>query len=658
MTKNNLFVHFTLSLFWFLILFYNPLIFKTICLKEAGIAILYIITAQSIGLSILNRSNIFTDYFILVPTSIFLGSIFSGFLIITIPCSNTILILFTLTLLSALFLITSKNKIKKSTEPVFPYIWIIPALIIILIHQFAGSDYIEARLIIPLQKKNGLPDSYFFTLVTQSYSLYGHGNSFFDYGAGLFYQPVAFYAPAALSKLSDISAQVSLWGIWMPFYKMAAPLVIVYSIIKHFYKEKRQAGWVFLISILLFYGLAPINPKYLLSFNLDKIVWLGTGYLLPGGNPPFTTALLLGGVVMYIFFSNETYNKLDKTLVVGLMALMINTKIAFYIPLGLFLGTISTYNYLYKQEKEKVTLLLISIIPAFVLYLTTAIFQEGNNLTHFNFSPGFYLHSFMKLAGVISIGKGLLIMTGTLLIWFGIRLLIILLGLKASFKETLPYFTAVVVSLTLSVLLPSLLSLQLRAPSGEILQDLTFDLIQFVRGAFFITTIAAIVIIVSQWKIIFSKKLITITIVFFGIVVTSSNAYKYINSEIIKEDQTWRNKVRNELVSNQQTGLYAIKSSRKYSGQILAAEGIGPWWFTTRRGDGSGYIMNNKNYYRAVAMDSLLLGNNPISVLELMKNEDVEVIVATPETKNRLENLKKKGILYQNNNEFWIYRLQ
>lgn len=643
---------------WILVLLYNPILHKTISVAEIGMSLLFILVATFAGVSILIHSNIFTDRFIFWPVSIFVGSLIIGTFIIFIPSSFVIPVLLLITAGSiAILFFTTQNVDKNKSEPLFPIIWLVPAFTIILIHQFTGTDYIEAQSLIPFQGKDALPDSFFFTLVAESYSHFGHSNSFFDYGANLMYQPIAFYPPAALTKFSGIPAQVTLWGIWMPFYKIATPIVICYGIIKHFVKEQKNAGWIFLLSILLLYSLAPINPKYILSLELEKIVWLGTGYLLPGGNPPFTAALLLGGVVMYIFFSKEKCSVIDQILLVILIALLINTKIAFYIPFGIFIGIIAIFKYYHNSDKQRLILLLLSIIPALIFYLFPLNSAE-DNLSHFSFNPGFYLHYFMSLTGVSSFNKGLIIMTGTLALWGGIRFLIMFLGLKTNFKETNPYVIAALISLTGSILLPSLLTLKLIAPDGELLQNLTFDLVQFVRGAFFITTIASLIIIFSQWKNFFSKKWITTSLVLFSVLVISSNVTRYIISNTTEDDQTWRNEVRKELKSVNKTGLYAIKGTRKYSGQLLAAEGFGPWWFTTKRGDGSGYIMNNKNYYRAVAMDSLLSGNNPSQIIDLMKKENVQLIVATPDTKNVMDKLKNLQYIHQKPNDNWIYRLQ
>lgn len=642
---------------WILVLFYNPILHKTISFTEVGISLLFVIIASITGTSILKHSNVFTDRFILWPVSIILGSLIIGICIIFIPSSFVIPVLFVITAGSIAALYRPPNVNKIESEPLFPLIWLLPAFLIILIHQFAGTDYIEASSLLPFQGKDALPDSFFFTLVAESYSNFGHSNSFFDFGANFNYQPIAFYPPAALSKLSGMPAQVTLWGIWMPFYKMAGPIIICYGIIKHFVKNRNHVGWLFLLSILLFYSLAPINPKYLLTLELDKIVWLGTGYLIPGGNPPFTAALLIGGVVMHIFFSKAKYSIVDQVLLVILIALLINTKIAFYIPFGIFLGVIALFKYFMNADKQRLFLLLLSVIPALFFYLLP-FNSTGDSMAHFSFDPGYYIQSFMTLVGTSSYSKGLVTMIGTLAIWGGIRILIMLIGLKINLKETVSYVIAAFVALFLSVLLPSLLTLKLVAPDGTLLQNLTFDLVQFVRGGFFIITIATLIVIFSQWEAFFSKKWIATSLILFSLLVVSSNASRFINTRMPEEDQTWRNEVRKELNSVQKNGLFAIKGTRKYSGQLLAAEGIGPWWFTTKRGDGSGYIMNNRNYYRSDAVDSLFFGNNPSQIIDLMKQENVQLIVATPETRAKLEELKNTNYLKQSHKYYWIYTLE
>lgn len=531
---------------------------------------------------------------------------------------------------------------------------LIISILIIFPFLFDGVDFLDATRITPYQPKDGLPDSFFFTLVTQAFAASNINNNFFDAGAHLIYQPISFLPPSLFSKIADIPAQVSLWGIWMPFYKVSGPLIIIMAVIKNFKSGQSNKWWILPLGILMFYALAPINPKYILSLEFDKIIWLGSGYVLPGGNPPFSVTFILGGIIIYLFFSKQKKSLIDKILLVVLVALSINAKVAFYLPMGIFLGVYSFYRYFQHNEKTNLLLLLISVPLAILIYLYPF---TSSGSAQFSLKPGYYLGWFMSNAGVQSILKGFIAMIVTLTLWGAIRWLILFIGIVKNRKEVLPVFVASFIAFFAALSLPSLLNLKLLSPNGEMLQDLTFDLVQFVRGAYLIFTFAALITIFIIWNNFVGKKYVVLSLMSFSLLLYFSNIYNGVNKTFQEENQSWRNEVRAELDNAEINNLLAIKGSRKYSGQLLAAEGYGPWWFTTKRGDGSGYIMSNKNFYRSQLVDSLFYGANPVKSLEIMKNEQVECFIATPDTKPKLDSIIQEShkYIYQPKGNKWLY---
>lgn len=642
-------------LFWLLTLLTIPLLISSLSLFDLSILLLIILLNTASGAAILLHSNTFKEHFIFWPVSLFLGNLLVSILIIFSPSSFAIPILIATGALAIISLIIFRERFHLIEKPPIHPLALFTAMAIPLIYFFISGDAVQAVHSVPFQAKGALPDSFFFTLVAHSYSQFPFSNSFFDYGAELSYQPVAFFPPALLTKLSGIPAQVTLWSIWMPFYMISAPLIIAYTAIKYFFKSRKHINICFVFAVVLFYSLAPINPKYLISLNIEKIVWLGTGYLLPGGNPPYTAAMLLGGIILFLFFSKQSFSLTDKILMVVLTALLIKTKIAFYIPFGIFIGVISLLEYFKDGQKERIKLLLLSLIPALLIYLYPF---TSSTSAQFFFNPGYYVNYFMKLTNSSSLLNGTLIMIVSLALWGGIRFLVIAVGLIKKSQKSRALVFGALTALILSLTLPLLLRLKMIAPDGTLLQDVTFDLVQFVRGGFFIFTIAGMFIIFSFWKEFFSNKRVLIPLVLFCGLVNMSNITRLSTKKMVEENQKWRTEVRNELNTVNPEGLLAIKGSRKYSGQLLAAEGYGPWWFTTKRGDGSGYIMGNKNYYRAVAIDSIFEGNTPEKTLNLMKTENVEYIIATPETKPRLDSLQNTDLNITRKGIFkWLYKI-
>jgi hypothetical protein len=150
--------------------------------------------------------------------------------------------------------------------------------------------------------------------------------------------------------------------------------------------------------------------------------------------------------------------------------------------------------------------------------------------------------------------------------------------------------------------------------------------------------------------------LLIVTIGWCGSVLMS-DVLRWSSEKIPVTHSAWRDEVRREL-SVAKPSLLAIASDPKHPGQLLAAEGIGPWWLSCNRTDGSGYIQSNQNDYRHLIMRELLEGESPRSAAVAMEADGVDCIVATPSTLGALHRLSNTGYLTPYPDSEWLFRFR
>ncbi len=647
--KNKIIAHASANILYLFFFLFYPITYGTIGLAQVALVSIGLLGLAFIGSALLSYSKAITNIFVFWMLSYIIGGIFIGVLSSVLPTKALGFIFVFLCFVSIVIWIKRKAHLNllANTTGLFS---IALSAAIILAYTLIDSDIYQAQNTFPFQAENSLPDPYFFTLITQSLSVDHLFNAFYDQGGALNYQIISFLAPSFFTKLFDIPAQVSLWGIWMPAYKLFGFLLLAFGIKKSVKNTISSKWWIIPLIVTLLFALAPINPKYLIQLDLSKIVFLGTGYLLPGGNPPFTMAMALMGATL-IFFKQSDWTKFDGILYTCLLALIIGTKTALFIPLGIYMGIMSLFKYNY--DKKPLLYTISAAILGACIY--AVLFGSSDGLIKIYFNPGFYIEYFNQLLQTTGLLSGTIIMVSSLLIWGGIRWLILATGLFQNKTKLLPEILAILTAMAFTVLLPLLFRFKLLAPDGSVLQDVSFDLIQFIRAAFFLLTISTIIVLFNlKFK---QQKLNQITIIalcLYCSVTLASNIHRFMTEDVIEADNTWRKEVRNECTPK---GLYAISANRIYSGQLLAAEGIGPWWFTCKRGDGSGYILTNKNYYRAELMHQLITNKAPHIQIAKMKSEGVKYIVAHPDNIAIFEQLEMSGLLLQNDNNKWLFTL-
>ncbi len=185
---------------------------------------------------------------------------------------------------------------------------------------------------------NGTPDKYYFTAIVASIKYFNSiFNSNYAYGTPISYQSMSFIPPGIFARFTGISSHITLWGIWIPFYKVFGIAFIAYAI--NYYTGTIKKSFWLLLSGLLMILLAPINPKSLINFSGGNFIWNGHAYIIPGGNPPFILGFIWVGIILILLFHLDKEDKkvwLESLLYIFFLSSLIIVKVALFPSIFLF----------------------------------------------------------------------------------------------------------------------------------------------------------------------------------------------------------------------------------------------------------------------------------------------------------------------------------
>jgi|GEM_PF-3758552 len=535
-------------------------------------------------------------------------------------------------------------------------------LLISFAYLFVGADFFEAKHMYVTNPTSS--DSYYFSAVTESLANSSYWNCFYDFGAPLNYQFASFLIPSFFTKITSVTGHQALWLFSMPFYKMNGILIFCCSLKRLLQLSGIGLKMPLTITAILLFTLTSINPLNIIYLKMEGFVLRTSGNFLPGANPGLTFGFMFLPVALLLIIKGD--KSISKNFViVGIIILILFSKIALWLPLILFYLTFSGLDFLFTRKLWPlffgITAFALSLALYWIFYSTYPSSQII--LDPFTELPQF-INQYFHISGASRI-KQLALFGIYLILAFGIRLILLTVPFWKKDKDN---FRVISYSVLVTILVCSFLILTLKiyymGSSGEILINGSFDLEQFLRSAYILVLFISVFFLLYAFNYLkgISKYLAVGVVLFYCTLSAVGNVtfiYKF-KSSYTDEKNIWREEVRNAfLKENRKVLLCMLGNSFEYKAHDLCADGIGPWWYSGRRGDGSyTYFQSNKNYYRFSLVDSLMAGQNPQVAALVLKNGGVTGFVISPPMKNRMESIAKSLNLVKSQKSEFIYEFR
>lgn len=616
----------------YLVLTINPIIGGTIDAVGFFYLLILVFSTTFIGV-FLNR------YLRLVGYNS-LANIFLGFLIgstifsVLLPIVNDIepmwRILLNISLILAISLILYINKDKFDLVFKFDMNGSLEILLLIVVFFFllGVPEYISATSL-------GNKDNTYFTTVVASLTVNPMWLTLNESGSFINYQIVSFLSPAVVSKFSDVSSHVALWNVVMPFYLILFGVLLA-ELMRTIPISKFNKNLIIPFTVILFIGLMPIHLKNLVSLKWFDLYLPGMGALLPGGNPPVTLAMSIALIIfLYVLrrdFSNLVNYK-QILFVAFLTALILPTKKAAFPSMAVFIVI-----FYFLQTKNILKSILLSFSIIIIGYIGLKISVPISGATKVVISPGFLIEYYGKTQSWV---KNSLI-TVMFLFTFSFIKWIVFLYYRFRFRYDqyiIHLFIASVSGLFIALLLPLMLRAYIIDSDGTIIQDMTFDTLQFARFGFFLLTIVAVIM---TWIIIDNKKQKFITVILVGYIIVMSFSvlhYSFVNVQNVQNIQrlTYYDEVERELDGYKaENMLYASFATDEYLPQVFVADNYGEFFVTSSRAFG-GYAMtveHSDRWYLMEEVEKALKSNNIIlfeESLASLQSNNVGAIIFNPD---------------------------
>lgn len=525
---------------------------------------------------------------------------------------------------------------------------------------------------------NTAPGDYFYydALVVSLSKTLTIKDSLFHTGIPINYQSLTFLSPAVLAYSTGIPAHVAMDGIFSPAMKVLSFSMVSASVIYLYTaaigKNNLIISWKYYtgasIALLL---LAPLHPLYLLKLNIKNFIFLGEGYLLPMGSMGFAFAILIFGVANFFFFSNERKNYPDIVLFIILLASIAVTKAALFFPLLVFYGLYAISTFINNRKDKRIIYLVLSLVGGVLMMKLFAGNDGGILKTSLTLKEGYFSNLFrdtmQKFNKPATLLTGIVFFGIMFTLWMGLKTIIfsgVFLSKIDYIKKAKPIVFACVGCVIVSMLPGFFIKMLMVDDHGHILQNTTFDNGQFLRAGLFISTIVAVTTLLLLWnnQSTFKNKLFkVIVLIWFSLTGLSFVAGLLEAVPPSQTDEKWADEVGKDF-RTVQPRLMAMLSTSTYSGQVLVAKEIYPWYTCTKRGDGSGYVCTLKSNYRNSLLEGLINSATPpekkTEIVQQLHQEGVDALVATPVNQNQFDTLVAESILTKPVNSTWLYKLK
>ncbi|HRO41235.1 MAG TPA: hypothetical protein PL009_00270 [Flavipsychrobacter sp.] len=491
-------------------------------------------------------------------------------------------------------------------------------------------------------------------------------DTIFHTGAALNYSSLPFFAPAALSNFTGVNGHIAYSGMYVPMLKILSFAIMAATAVKiaAYIRPDINPSWrMFLAASICLILLAPLHPLYLARLDIKNFIFRGEGYLLPMGNMGFPFAFVLFAVACYYFFDTRKKTVADFLLYVLLVAFIAAAKPAFFLPAVAFLGLLSIYRIIADRSFYPLVVTILGFVGGMAIAKIFTGNDGGMINMKFTWNNGYFLHYLTKNASEFHLPASTLgavsLFFIMMIIWLGLK--VIIFGRAWLYEqETRPYLIISMLTIGAAALPGWFLNIHLLDETGRMLQDASFDTAQFLRGGLFLSTFMATTCLTIELHKFAEKKLFG-RIVVAWFVLSATCLVFILNNATPTVATDWEEQIAKEFKLAQPKQM-AMLSNSEFRGQVLVANGIGPWWICCERtSNGTGFLNSLTPNYRNIMLKKLLSDSatheQKQQILSKMTQEGVDVIVATPAYVSQLEKLVQEGLLEYDERYKWLYYL-
>lgn len=648
--------------FWIVLGVFFPALGGYLSLSNAIGIVAYLCAVFSVGEISLGRLMICSEMPDLTKYGIYIvfGSLVSGIMSIFVASNG---FLYFLVILFILRMIKKKPKIGVNAPALF---CLLPFIVMINFHgsiNYALNEVFQYADV----------DDYYYVAIVESIR---NNKTIFDAlfhkGIPINYPPLPFVAAAQLADLAILKSQLSFYGVYIVILSVSACSCVAYasvrlhdSLLGADSSHTLFAEKYFLACLMLIF-LGPLHFPNIIKGNWSKALLVGEGYLLPVGSPGSAAAIFLAGLLLLLVFRESKWGFYQKTIAVCLIVMLVLTKVALFLPICVFLGCVSLFR-LAKGDSSLFQCLLIAFPITLLCYKLTigssdSVFAmeltlDGHFPTRFKVLGQKYFPGLPDFAMII----GLLFIS--LLMWINAKIFFITAVAYEHRRDS--QFVSVLISALVALIISLMLGFFLDAygisSSGAKLFSIKYDMGQFVKGAIFLVNIFVIAFILYflfSHKKTYIRKLTMINVVMWMGVI-SIGFFSYQHKDDALGSKEWYTELLSDFESLQPS-LMAMIGSGRYSGQLVSAAGINPWFCTGLREEGEGYVNSKTAYDRNFLFRGLFDEKKSLSqrkaIADSLKGNGVDYIVATPETIDKIESAVRASILELAPGAKWMYR--
>ncbi len=660
--------HFTIELFalisWIFLTAFLPLIAGAIGTHQFVCYVVYILASYLLGIFIVQKITIIQQIPNLLKTGIqiFSGATFNSILFIFIGEFSILICLIYVLLI--LFLQYKKIIINKNIF--YEVLVLIPIFFIML----SPEEYsLTTKLHLGMSW-----DYTFYTSIVESLKInQDFSNSIIHNGIPINYPAFPFTIPAHIASICSIPSQIALWGIFMPFLYFLAIQTTSWLIYKLYCKifNKTESDFLNKSSIinvmLIFWG--PLHILNLAKGNINEVLFLGLGYLIPGGSPGYTISIFLGSLLLLIYFFNQHKNWQDALSIILILIYIAGSKIAFALPLITFIGLFSLITaYKEKSTRGLIPIFLGGLLSLFTIYLFTFSFESKIH-SYFG-TDGFIINELISFGQKYHLPPTPLILTISLAIglrlfyFLGIKSLITIPVIKNSNQKLFVSNIFLSLILTLLAFFPIYLfynTTYLNLDNTRY-RDGSFDTQQFIRSIVFIINIFFICFtlfyfdnLTKSSKIMSRLILVWISICLFSFV--SQNFL--ITRATPTPEKTWYTEVIEDYNKVKPKTLIML-SDGKFSGLGLTSLGIHPWYIFGSTKMRDCYSNDVQSLTRRKYLEDLLTPSiskeSRRNIAKYFINNSVDCIVENPFSKNKIQSAFRDSLIEQIPGTKHLYR--